>query len=577
MQEKDLEYLQKAVQSDFYKNDKEFVSIIRKLTQRSASLNNKAMTLVGILNEAERIKLEMIQKEIDLGLSQENKPFGEKTLEAVANTALRYTYLNNALKPSIERFIYVLEHYFDVEDTQVKKEMLKEAKEAIALLKKHAIEPSRFIINPQRSKVWYILEHAFDKTLRKHSVDFFIQKIKTTRLQHLEAVEEIKEYYQRKQRLIHALYEANTKEASKEEIEEIKAQLKEDISPTIAPLLVDTHKIMSSLDFMLEEIPQELEEEQERELREFLPVIGEYYNDQIYALSGGNAYTPVAKNLQELQQLIHDDKPASVILKEVEKLHFTMQHLYILHWIGESLMKEILKCYRHECSMGKTIRLYKKRYPNTTVDIQKTIKAVKFRNDIAHNGVIWDPKGIENAISGYREHIDKVSDEREFPLERFQLKRMHRKLTQEQKKARIEEFCDRLLHARIDAIPKPLYNELASELERKHWDLPKQRVNYYRREIHKTAIDSFVKKHFDLDFETMKRYLVEFAKKENFFYNEEKGETLEGVAVGAFFFAFYNYEDPSKRKKAQEKIKELRQRIEAVSDKRYGVFTRIFQ
>ena len=42
--------------------------LLKNLTKQTASMGNKALGLVNILNEAERIKIQMVQKEIDLGL-----------------------------------------------------------------------------------------------------------------------------------------------------------------------------------------------------------------------------------------------------------------------------------------------------------------------------------------------------------------------------------------------------------------------------------------------------------------------------------------------------------------------------
>jgi len=569
-----LEYLQSISQSDFYKNDKEFLQIIKKLTAQSASLNNKAVALVAVLNEAERIKLEMVQKEVELGLSSEDKPYGRKDINHITNDALVYKHANLHIKKYIEEFIEILENYLECEDLQEKKEMLTKAKELIDLFTKEGIDPSYLVITPERSKVWHILEHAYGKTIRRVSIDFFIEKIRTTRLQHIESVDAIVTYHQKKKeniiKLSKILKDEND-EVDQEELDKLRQAINKELDADVAPLLIDTHKIMESLDFMLEEIPDELEESQRKELQEFLPVLSEYYTDQVYALSGGNAFTSLAKNLKDIQKLIDENAAAGKILSEVDRLGFSMQHLYILHWIAESLLKEILSCYEYSCSLGRTVHIYKKRYRDTKTLLDAIKSAIHFRNSVAHQGVIWKPDEIKSAINNYREYVDGVAQEREYDLNEFYLAKLDRVLTPEQKKARVQSCINERIKIEESLVDEEIYSALMEDLEKSSWQLSKEKVKQYKNKIHHNIHNTFCQEHFEMDYKETSKYLHLYAQK----YIRKEENTTDKSDLKSLHWACYNQNNAAKSKEVKENILMLQKRIEKVSDKRYkrgGIF-----
>jgi len=573
--EEKLNFYNKVIENEFYKNDKEFLEIIRKLTTQSASLNEKAVSLVNILNEAERIKLEMVQKEIDLGLSQESKPYGEKTLKNVQNDTFVYeNYYRNA-QEEIENFIHILENYFEVEDDMEKKEMLISAQMIIKKFKEYGLNPLHFIVNKKRSKVWYILEHSYEKTLKKLNHDFFIDKIRTTRLQYTLEVDMINEYHTRKQEAIFTLAQIrkrngnnleNLNTQTKEKIEKLQSIFKEELSEDIAPLLVDTKKIMDSIDFMLEEIPEELEEDQLKELEQFLPVLAEYFTDQTYALSGGNAFTTLSKHLESLQKLIDKGASAKEILDEIHTLNYTMQHLYILHWIGESLLKEILSCFNFKCSMGMTINYYNREYPNTKTELEKIRQAVFFRNDIAHKGVLWNPESLKQSIDNYRQYIDTIAQERNFSMNDFQPSKLDKKLTQEQIVSRTETFIEKELNSTTQYITKELRDKIEQILIESNWQVSIGRKQQLKKEVRRDINEYTAQKHFNLSYKELKVHLFAYAKKYPDRVNRHDEETLEHAAVKSFNFFVKVQDDPAKKEDSDKNLSLLKRRIEAVSD-----------
>jgi len=562
-EEVSLDYLQTISQNDFYKNDKEFLKIIKKLTAQSASLNNKAIALVALLNEAERIKLEMVQKEIELGLSSDEKPYGKRDIQRVVNRSLVYKHINLHLKKYITDFIDILENYLECDDLQEKKEMLKNAKSLIELLEKEGVDVSHFIITPNRSKVWHILEHSYGKTIRKVSIDFFIQKIKTTRLQHIEAVDEIIDYHKEKKENIiklSKLLQGEIDDERQKEIDKIKREINTELDANVAPLLIDTHKIMESLDFMIEEIPQELEDSQRKELQNFLPVLSEYYTDQVYALSGGNAFTNLAKNLKYIQELIDNNEAAGKILSEVHKLEFTMQHLYILHWIAESLLKEILSCYEHSCSFGRTVNIYNKRYKDTKTLLDAIKKAIYFRNSVAHQGIIWKPDEIKDAIKNYKGYVDTVAKERSYNMNEFYLSTLDRELTIEQKKARVSSCIVERLNVEEALINEKIFNSLMKDLEKSSWQLQHKKVGYYKGKIHQHIHEEFCQKYLEMSYEEASKYILAYG---------EKNPKNKRVTPKSLTWTCYHQMDPSSKEGITENIEAFKKAIEQVSEKRY--------
>jgi hypothetical protein len=572
VQQKDISYFLKLINNEYYKNDKEFLEIIRKLTSQTADFNNKTISLMKVLNEAELIKLEMIKTERELGLSEYEKPYGNKFLKDIKNDVLIYENIDLELQKYAEEFIFILENFFN-EDIAKRKEILEKVDVILHFFEDNGINPLNFVITPQRAKVWHILEHDYKSTLKKTSIDLFIEKVRITRLKHLDKVEALKDFYKQKKEILEKI-KVLKKENNTEEIEKLEEKLNKDIDFDIQPLLIDTQKIMESLDVMIEEIPQEIDEEQQKELKEFMPVISEYYIDQIYALSGGVSYTNLSKNLKEFQELIDNGASAKVLFEEVEKLQNTIQHLYILHWIAESLLKNILNCYSYKCSLGRTIGWYSKKYSDTKTDFKSIKEAVKFRNKVAHSGYLWKPIEIENAIKSYRNYISLVVEERNFDFEEFDLEILDRKMDEGQQERRFWKLLKEGRGIDEKLISDELKKEAIQMLVKAKWRNRKYVKNYIKQHLSQ----EFAKKYFDLDYEEVKKYLILAAEKG--IIKRKENETIENAALKTFYWCVYNqYQAP--KKDINKNVKLLKKYIEQVSDIKFkkgflgGLFGRI--
>lgn len=548
-----LTYLKHICNNDFYKNDREFIGIIKKLTKQTASMSNKAIGLVNILNEAERIKIQMIQKEIDLGLSDKDKPYGQKNLDEVINTTLLYRPTSKK-KRLIGLFIGYLEEYFAEEDTEKRKEMLISAKALTGTLRDLGEDPKHFIINRKREKVWYILESDFAKTIKQFDIDLFIEKVRLTRMQYQNDFDEMRTYQEKRKEAINKIIKARESE-DHEEINKLQNFINYGMDVEIKPLLIDTQKVMNSLDYMLEDIPSELNSSQTAELQQFIPAISEYYLDQCHRISGGYAHTPLAKNLKHFQKIIDDNLPVADLLDKAEDLDKTMQHLYILHWVGETVLKKILNNGK---SMGINIREYKKEF-KTGTSFEQIQKSVKIRNDIAHNGLIWNPEEITFAIENYRIYIEKVSKEQKINLNKYTLPKHNQKMTKADIKKNHKNFFENRLKIDTTELEKlaPKYaNYVMRTLEAQNWKLDSASIDEMVSRVKHHKQNNFFVNTFGSSSKELTQKLIAYEKAKNKKFDETDIKQVKSLTK-SLFWLYYNQEHRDATKVKTQLLKKI--------------------
>jgi len=566
--EDNLTYLEQICNNDFYQNDREFIKIIAKLTKQSSKLGNKALNLVNILNEAEVIKFNMTQKELSLGLKEYDKPYGETSLNNIANTTL-VNIQNTPKKIHILHFLELLEKYLDLDELKNKKDVLIEAKAYIKILKDLGVNPINLIITQDRAKLWHILENDFINSIKKLDIDLFLEKIRLTRIQYQSEINEISNYYKNKTDILSKLNNLKQEVKTEDSIKKIKNYeniLQKPISTNIEPLLKDTSKILKSLDYMLEEIPQELTTIQQNELKQFLPAISEYYIDQTYAIRNGNSYTKLDDKLQKLQKDIDNNKSIDVILKNVNELGNTMQHLYILHWIGESILKEILKCFSFKCSMGRTINFYNKNFNTTETSLNLISKAVKIRNEIAHQGLLWNPDKIKFAITEYHSYLSIIIKEQKIDTSKTYLPKENRELTEEQIENRSQDYVEKEFNINFQEFKKAnsdIYNRFIIDFKKSNYKLSYRKKNTYKDEL----MNEYSKQTFNLTFTELKDILIKDAKN-NWKNFDDKNEHK---AYSIFISLFYHKNELDE---AESMIKKINQRI---NNKKRGILSKLFK
>lgn len=562
--EANLHYLNHICKNDFYKNDKEYIKIVKKLTEQSVDISNKALNLAIILSEAEKIKFDMVQKEIALGLSQKDKPYGLKSNTTSNHTMVYYAQTDN--KIVISRFIENLEKYFSIFDPVAKKDLLNSIKEDSNFLEQKGENPKKFIITPERSKVWHIIEHSFTKTMKKIDIDLFISKIKFLRIKHQDKVVKIYNYYQKREQIFKEI--AQLKGQNNDvNLKNLKEQLDLQLPFEISPLLIDTGKVIKEIDFLLEDIPNEIDNEQKEELKQFLPAISEYYIDQTYGLSGGYSYTDIETKLKEIQQLINQQKSIQEILEKVDKLDFSMQHLYILHWIAESLLKHIMKCFIFKCTIGNTIKDYYFKFPDSEIDKNYIMNAVYIRNDIAHNALIWEPKKLRNAVTVYRKYIDLLVIERKIDLGNFKIPTINRDMSQEVKDKKTDEVLKQSLQMdrnELKSIDAKLVDIVIQTIESRNWQLNEDQLSQLKQKVQnaqwvkaRKEKDEFALKYFNMPYNQIENRLKEKALEQNPLLTFTHEEEQKIAKLNRLYWCFKNTNHEAFDKNIQELKKEI--------------------
>lgn len=562
--EANLHYLNHICKNDFYKNDKEYIKIVKKLTEQSVDISNKALNLAIILSEAEKIKFDMVQKEIALGLSQKDKPYGLKSNTTSNHTMVYYAQTDN--KIVISRFIENLEKYFSIFDPVEKKDLLNSIKEDSNFLEKRGENPKKFIITPQRSKVWHIIEHSFTKTMKKIDIDLFISKIKLLRIKYQDKIDDIYNYYQMQEKIFKEIAAARESDNT-QLIPQLKNRLSMKISANVSPLLIDTGKVIKEINFLLEDIPDEIDTEQKKEIEKFLPAISEYYIDQTYGLSGGYSYTDVENKLKEIQKLINQQKSVKEILEKVDLLDASIQHLYILHWIAESLLKDIMKCFTHDCTIGRVIPKYHGKFRETHINKNYIMSAIYIRNDIAHNALIWEPKKLRNAITIYREYINLLASEQNIELERFKIPRINREMTQEDKDLKTNEILREKLQMdrqELKKIDDKILNVVIQTIESRTWDLDEEQLTLLKQKVQnaqwikaRKEKDEFALKYFNMPYNQIENRLKEKALEQNPLLTFTHEEEQKIAKLNRLYWCFKNTNHEAFDKNIQELKKEI--------------------
>jgi len=551
--EQTIAYLKQLCEDDFFRNDRELIGIVKKLTKQTASLGQKGLAAAKILQEAEQMKKQMQEKEAAIGLSEEQKPRGKSSLENIENTTMYYER-RGEVSFLIERFIGLLKTFFSENDAQKRKEKLIEAKALSQLLQDKGIPVKSLILNRERQKMWYLLDNEYGNTLKKIDIDLFIEKIHFTRLQYQADFDEMHHFQEERQEAIRKIIKAREKGDS-EEVEKLQTFIDTGMDVELKPLLIDTHKILDSLDIMLDEIPDELDTEQKEELKEFMPALSEYFEDQCYRISGGYAYTPLAKHLAVFQEVVDEDAPVAILLEKADTLEYTVQHLYILHWIAESMLKKILHNLK---SMGPNMDLYAKKF-STKTSLEKIRRAVKVRNNIAHNGLLWIPDEIKESIKSYRNYIPQIAKEQNIDLSSYVLPRYHRKINDADRKRYTDDFFDNILNIErkvCEEADSEYTKKLVEEIERKHWYLPDKRIDEVKRKIKRAQHDHFAQEEFGYTFIELREKLVEYESKHNKKFNKNKKEDIDRL-MAPFFNLRYN----NNPKKIEHDRKWIKQRL----------------
>lgn len=430
--------------------------LIQSLIDLSGSLESigvEAHELTSILNETEKARLKLLRNNLKLGLHENQLPIGYSSLTSIKPSAFIYKP-SSTLSKKLASFSKSLE---TISETYTETKALYNE-----LNTREGLNLKNFVLTKQQKIGFYKLVMNDDR-LSRAELDLLINFMKSSVFANSKALQQRKEYY---------------------------ANLNSDNGvsfPDIAPLLQDVKTLQSKLTIRLEEMPEILNKEEKQQLQQFLPALDEYYKDQIAAFSGGKSYLPLAKNLQNMQNEIKQNPVASNILEHSESLGFTMQRLYMLHWVAESLMKP-----KYHTTLGNSLKFYTKENPDKRDTFSFLRDAVKFRNDVAHNGTLWSPEDFENHIKNYEQGIALIANELHIDLTKINLEKTNRPLNKEELKTfHLEKFgVDASI---IEAIDTSL---LEKEWTNKHEKLLKIFNYFTKKEISIEKILEFDKDNF---------------------------------------------------------------------------------
>lgn len=393
-----VEKIIKYIKSPIREDNSEIIESMIELSSSLESIGIESIELTKLLNDQERARLDLLKEMSKRGLSEDQYPMGKSTKEDIDPIAFCYSS-KNSINGTILAFMSILEELAKNDSI----EHIDTAQHQLKILEEFGFEPIKYILNRDQKKGYYKLL-SIDERLSKGELNYLLQFMKGAVFTHSKTLKEREEYYKKMLRNLESIDFPNVKD------------------------LIDSVRVLKNkLSFSLEEIPSlNLTKEERANLANFLPAFDEYYKDQVCAFSGGKSFLPLASNLKRLQESIENRKDAKSLIEGSKTLGFTMQRLYVLHWVAENLMKD-----KYNTTLGKSLALHKTK----NRDLEALQAAVRFRNDIAHNGVIWKPEDFEKNIKTYEAGIEAISKEFAIDLDKYTLSKQNRtKFTEEAEK-----------------------------------------------------------------------------------------------------------------------------------------------
>ena len=282
-------------------------------------------------------------------------------------------------------------------DLEFKKSVIDEKKE----LEELGIDIKKYVLNQLQKKGYFRTLTFEDERISRVELEFLLNFMDKSNYKNKEILKKREEFYK-----------------------SLLNNEKRTDFPDISELIKDVAKLKGILNHKLEDLPAVLTPKDKEKFKNFLPALDEYYKDQICALSGGKSFVPLAKNLKEIQKEINENPNAKSLLDNCEILGYSQQRLYILHWVAENLMKK-----KYNTTLGKALINYSNENPNQRSKYKELSEAVRFRNDIAHNGLLWNPEDFEKYIKSYEDGIKFISEDLKINLDEYRLKKQDRNLT----------------------------------------------------------------------------------------------------------------------------------------------------
>lgn len=423
-----LDFIKKPIRED----NSEIIESMIELSSTIGNIGTEAHELTKILSETEQIRLKMLQEQSKLGLNEDQFPIGKRVKNDVISVAFVYTP-NLRVNLLANEFSQILED-INFSDVASSKNLIAKAKNLHKILEQNEIDPKILVLNQNQKKSYFKIIYNDDRISRTE-FEYILNFMKSSAFANSSIIKKRDEYYK-------ALN--NGKEAE---------------FPDIKPLINDVKKLKNILNVKLEDLSSYMTPAEKKDLENFLPALDEYYKDQINAFSGGKCYLPLAKNLKIIQEEIQKNPGVDTLIENCKSLGFTMQRLYVLHWIAESMMKKSYKT-----TLGNAIRIHIEKFPEKETMYFQLKQAVFFRNNIAHNGIVWEPNDFERHIENYEFGINLIANDLDINLKEFQLQKMNKIMTA----VEIEEEVSKSIGLSVDEIRKIDYKLLKELDTQKH-------------------------------------------------------------------------------------------------------------
>lgn len=435
-----IEKIFKYIKSPIREDSAEIIESMIELSGSLESMSVESIELSKLLNESERVKLDLLKEMGKRGLNVNQYPLGKAKKEQLNPVAFVYE-IDTKLNLKLKNFQTLLEELSTNSDLEFKKNVIKEKKEFEEL----GIDIKKYVLNQQQKKGYFQILTFEDDRLTRTELDFMLNFMKNSNFKNLPLIKEREEFYK-------SLF--NDKKAD---------------FPDVSELIKDVSKLKGILNHKLEDLPEILTVKEKENFKNFLPALDEYYKDQVNALSGGKSFVPLTKNLKEIQKEINENPNVKILIDRCEVLGYSQQRLYILHWIAESLMKE-----RYNTTLGQAIKKYKEDNPSQRSKYNELFEAVRFRNNIAHNGLLWHPEDFEKYIKSYENGIKLISEDLNISLEEYKLKKQDRNLTAAE-------------------IKEEVYKEITSKTNLQVSMIDKINIDFISNEVMKKRLYNFVK------------------------------------------------------------------------------------
>lgn len=422
-----LEYL--TSEFNTYEEPDKYIDAMLSISSSSSTLGSEVTSLLSSLNDMQRSRLNSLQKELKNGLSDAEKPFGSLSNETLQSDFLLYSPKDTQtqeIKLFLEKLALVSRSNIEAEKAQY----IRELKTQMKAFELDGIKIKNYITTKEEKNVWNMLLFSDPNKMDRHELEDILLKMKLAVGKHDKRLKETKDYFKKIDEVESRFAKVTGSYIEPAQYQRVKDHYHKELYPLKKPntkeIVKEVSKIKEYLENKLEKLPQYLNDEQKAIMSDFLPMLHEYYEDQCSAFVYGKNYLPMARDLEEFHKSV-EKMTVAEFLQSSDKLGFTMQHLYLLHWVGEELFKNFKK---ENLTLGKSVKKrigwheYKKkvamaqRYSNF-------FQGVVFRNNVAHNGIIWEPKGFEDAIKRYKKGISLLGEDFNKLLENENMPKRH--------------------------------------------------------------------------------------------------------------------------------------------------------